>query len=252
MIKLPADAQLAWHYTDGDKLRDGRKVPPPGETLIHEGELLLRESGLHASINLLDATIYAAGTTLHRVWVEHFIESTDKLVARHRTILWSVNVEPIFDEVAWYLAKKASTFFYNTPTIQEALLKWTPETRDAAQKEVEKLGEPRQQYRRFLSLTQDLYSFHLLSQYILHAAFSLHTKHGTNFIDDFNMIVSGYYKLYNRYYTTLHKNKTVSRPSDYISTPEELFKFILLKVHEKGATLNQERKDDPGSMGNND
>jgi hypothetical protein len=54
-------AMIAWHFC-GDTLRDGRPIPPDGEKLIHDGELVMCVSGLHASKNILDALTYAPGT----------------------------------------------------------------------------------------------------------------------------------------------------------------------------------------------
>ena len=80
---------LAWHWT-ADTLRDGRPIPPVGETLRHDGPLVLCKSGLHASERLIDSLDFAPGNRLHRVRcggeVQH---ENDKLVCRERTILWS-------------------------------------------------------------------------------------------------------------------------------------------------------------------
>ena len=82
-------AVLAWHFT-GDALRDGRAIPAVGETLRHDGVLVLCKSGLHASERMIDALQYAPGPRLHRVRCEGDIVSEQyKLVCRERTILWS-------------------------------------------------------------------------------------------------------------------------------------------------------------------
>lgn len=44
----------AYHFV-GATLRDGRAVPPDGEWLVHEGEAVMCESGLHASRDPFDA-----------------------------------------------------------------------------------------------------------------------------------------------------------------------------------------------------
>lgn len=79
---------IGWHFTRGNKLRDGRPVPPAGEWLVHEGKIELCREGLHCSIKLIDALRYAPGATLHQVrfggdvfWGE------DKLVSSKRAIL---------------------------------------------------------------------------------------------------------------------------------------------------------------------
>lgn len=77
----------AWHFT-GTQLRDGRPVPPIGEWLVHAGPLRICESGLHASLLLLDAMQYAPDRHLHLVEVAgDIVHGTDKLVARRRRIL---------------------------------------------------------------------------------------------------------------------------------------------------------------------
>jgi len=86
---------LAWHFT-GDTLRDGRPIPPVGETLKHDGDLVMCKTGLHASERAIDALMYAPGHTVHRVKLSGQIEKqghNDKLVASERTILWSADAE---------------------------------------------------------------------------------------------------------------------------------------------------------------
>ena len=56
----------AWHFV-GEMLRDGRPVPPDGEWLVHDGKLVMCESGYHASEQLLDALYYAPGSIICRV-----------------------------------------------------------------------------------------------------------------------------------------------------------------------------------------
>ncbi len=85
----------AWHFTDGNRLRDGSPLPAIGETLRHEGELIACESGLHASKRLIDALGHAPGSLLHRVEVSGAQRYVDVYVARERTILWSVDAEAI-------------------------------------------------------------------------------------------------------------------------------------------------------------
>ena len=85
----------AWHFTNGS-LRDGRPVPPPGETLRHDGKLVLCKSGLHASVRILDALKHAPGHMIHRVKVGgEIIRDDDTLVASERTILWTVDGEQL-------------------------------------------------------------------------------------------------------------------------------------------------------------
>lgn len=81
----------AWHFV-GEKLRDGRPVPPDGEWLEHDGPLQLCASGLHASARLIDALQCAPGSTICRVEMGgSTVLGDDKLVASRRCILWRVD-----------------------------------------------------------------------------------------------------------------------------------------------------------------
>jgi hypothetical protein len=85
------DTTLAWHFV-ADKLRDGRPLPPDGEWLVHDGECQMCVSGLHASLRLLNALLYAPGSTVCRVMVRSIADKeADKLVARERLILWRLD-----------------------------------------------------------------------------------------------------------------------------------------------------------------
>ena len=80
----------AWHFTDGNKLRDGSPLPAVGETLKFDGEPLLCKQGLHASLHPFDALKYAPGDTLHLVHCAGIIlHQDDKLVCTERTIIAS-------------------------------------------------------------------------------------------------------------------------------------------------------------------
>ena len=94
----------AWHFV-GNKLMDGRPIPPDGEWLVHEGELIMCKSGLHASIRLIDALKYVPGNTICRVEVDgEVIEDDDKLVAQKRKILWRINGEAVLRAFARWCA----------------------------------------------------------------------------------------------------------------------------------------------------
>ena len=77
----------AYHFV-GDKLRDGRPVPPDGEWLVHDGPVKMCESGLHASRHPFDALTYAPGPILCLVDCDEIdAEDRDKLVCRRRRIV---------------------------------------------------------------------------------------------------------------------------------------------------------------------
>jgi hypothetical protein len=77
----------AWHFV-GDTLRDGRPVPADGVKLVHDGQLIICGSGLHASLRPAHALEYAPGSTLCLVECGgEIIHQSDKLVCSERTII---------------------------------------------------------------------------------------------------------------------------------------------------------------------
>ena len=77
----------AWHFV-GDRLRDGRPVPPAGVWLEHEGPLEMCESGLHFSYSAFDTLKYAPGPTLCLVEVGGLVLlGKDKGVCTRRKII---------------------------------------------------------------------------------------------------------------------------------------------------------------------
>lgn len=78
---------IAYHFV-GRTLRDGTPIPPDGEWLICAGEVVICESGLHASRAPWDALHYAPGATLCKVECEDIVtEHSDKFVCRKRRII---------------------------------------------------------------------------------------------------------------------------------------------------------------------
>lgn len=90
----------AWHFTS-NRLRDGRPLPADGVKLIHNGELEMCVSGLHASKRIVDALGYAPGPIICRVEIGGEIKhDTDKLVCRERAILWRIDGEDLLRKFA--------------------------------------------------------------------------------------------------------------------------------------------------------
>ena len=90
----------AWHFV-GDTLRNGGPIPADGELLAYNGNIKMCESGLHASIRLIDALKYAPGSTICRVDCDTIMEKgNDKLVCGYRTILWRVGGEELLRKFA--------------------------------------------------------------------------------------------------------------------------------------------------------
>ena len=93
---------LAWHWSDGMKCRYDNRPIVPGQTLIYSGKepIALCERGLHASTRILDALKYAPGRTISRVRLSgEILRGEDKIVATHRTCLWSFDARYIL--IAW-------------------------------------------------------------------------------------------------------------------------------------------------------
>ena len=79
-------SNLAWHFTDGMKLRDG--TPLEIKTYRYVGPIEMCASGYHWSRDPLDALKYAPGFTLSRVRVDEIEqEDSDKGVSRVREVL---------------------------------------------------------------------------------------------------------------------------------------------------------------------
>ena len=95
---------LAYHFV-ADKLRDGRPIPADGEWLVHDGEPVICQSGLHASRHPFDTLRFAPGNTLCLVEVEEVTaEQSDKLVCKRRKIVQRIDAEPILRDFARWCA----------------------------------------------------------------------------------------------------------------------------------------------------
>jgi len=103
---------LAWHFCDVNSegkpiLRNGELAGSPGGTEIYNGTLKMCESGLHASINILNALSYAPCSYLRRVECSEGVLGGDKLVCRRRKILAVANMEKSLHEFACRCAERA-------------------------------------------------------------------------------------------------------------------------------------------------
>ena len=101
----------AWHFVrtteSGPVLRDGRPVVV-GEWSDHDGPLVLCESGLHASEDILDALRYAPGAVCCRVECDgEIVRAADKFVCRRRRVLWIVDADRLAREWALDCAERA-------------------------------------------------------------------------------------------------------------------------------------------------
>ncbi len=110
----------AWHFLKDDcSLRNkvnGRKYVKPGLKLTHKGPLILCESGLHASVRLIDALKYAPGSMLCRVECGGEIKTqTDKLVCTERTVEYMLDATDYLHEFACLSAEWALNKFVKNP-----------------------------------------------------------------------------------------------------------------------------------------
>ncbi len=127
------DGILAWHFC-GDTLRDGSPIPDDGVTLEHDGDLVMCETGLHASVNIMDALNYAPGHTICRVRVEGHQKQghSDKLVCRSRTVLWRIDGEQILRDFAHWCALQVVHLWDAPAVVKEYLETGKKELRAAA------------------------------------------------------------------------------------------------------------------------
>lgn len=121
------DTVLAWHFT-GDKLRDGRPLPADGETLRHDGPLVMCRSGFHASERMIDALAYAPGPVVWRVRCGVGIERetdkilcTDKLLCRERTGLWHYDATEVLGVGARQFAMDVAHLWDMPPIVRRYL-----------------------------------------------------------------------------------------------------------------------------------
>ena len=112
---------IAYHFTQAT-LRGGRPIPAIGKKLVHERELKLCVSGLHASLDPFDALKYAPGCLLHKVEVSgEIIVGDDKLVASERTILASIDATKLLCDFARWCALDVAHLWDCPPLVLEYL-----------------------------------------------------------------------------------------------------------------------------------
>ena len=113
--------KLYYHFTS-NKLRDGRPIPPTNEWLVHEGEVIICTSGLHASEQPYDALQYAPGHILHRVELDDVIDTQDdKVVARRRKIVATIDAAELLHAFARKQALSV-IHLWNCPAITKQYL----------------------------------------------------------------------------------------------------------------------------------
>ena len=112
----------AWHFTDGNKLRDGTPLPAVGEWLEYEGEVRICGSGYHYSLLPSDALLYAPGDTLHLVECDDIVKThDDKGVCRRRRIIASMDAEEM---LRYYARMQALSVVMNAPEMSDVVYDW--------------------------------------------------------------------------------------------------------------------------------
>jgi hypothetical protein len=91
------------------------------------------ESGLHASVRLIDALQYAPGNTICRVELDgEIVEGDDKVVATRRRILWRVDGEELLQEFARWCALQVIHLWDAPDVVREYLETGREDLRSAA------------------------------------------------------------------------------------------------------------------------
>ena len=104
-----------YHFNDGKKLRDGRRLPEIGERLTHEGPVIPCESGLHFSEHPFDALGYAQGSCLDLIEgpddaIAHG-DPVDKFVGAWRVRIATIDVTPVLREFACRCALDVANYW---------------------------------------------------------------------------------------------------------------------------------------------
>ena len=112
--------QITGYHFTGDTLRDGRPIPTVGAWLKHEGDIIVCQSGLHASKHPFDALQYAPGNKLHKVILRGDLkthgEPVDKYVGRERKIVASIDAEKLLRDFARWSALQV-IHLWNAPQV---------------------------------------------------------------------------------------------------------------------------------------
>ena len=123
---------LAYHFT-GPLLRDGSSIPPIGHALVFNGEIEICERGYHWSRTPWQALQYAPGNLLHLVRVGGtVIEQSDKGVSSERTIVATIDAEPLMRRFAADQALSVAHLWNMPDVVRDYLTTLQPDMRTAA------------------------------------------------------------------------------------------------------------------------
>ena len=91
---------LAYHFTDGYRLRDGQPLEM-GREYVFDGTPVMCARGYHASRHVFDALEYAPGATLSLVECREVTEERDdKLVCRRRRVIATIDATDLLRKFA--------------------------------------------------------------------------------------------------------------------------------------------------------
>jgi len=123
-----------YHFT-GVTLGDGRPIPPIGEWLEYDGEIVPCRAGLHASEHPFEALQYAPGPLLHRVELDGDIvahgDPVDKHVGQRRKIMATIDATDLLREFARWCALQV-IHLWDAPDVVREYLETDNEANRAA------------------------------------------------------------------------------------------------------------------------
>jgi len=97
----------AWHFLKNDKTTNygNGEITEIGKKYTVKSKIKLCQWGLHGSINILDALMYAPGNIVtYCDFGENIIVGDDKIVSSERTVLWMVDIKKELDEFSRWCA----------------------------------------------------------------------------------------------------------------------------------------------------
>jgi hypothetical protein len=125
----------AWHFLKADwTTSSGGLLVKLGEPLVHVGDLVPCNSGLHASYRAIDALSYSSGPIVTLVECEgEFVDNADKFVCRRRTALWGYDCTDELWTFARLCALEVLPLWPDAPAVvREFLETGNEDLRDAA------------------------------------------------------------------------------------------------------------------------
>jgi len=139
----------AWFFSNTDsRLRydDGRKIKA-GVMHTFDGEPIMCEQGLHASVNILDALSYAPGPVVWRVNLSgEIVKGDDKCVATKREYLWGYDATDVLRKFARMCALDV-IHLWDAPDVVVRYIKTGDESIRAAARDATKEKQRKRLYR---------------------------------------------------------------------------------------------------------